>query len=271
MKKLGLCLGGGGARGAYQIGAALALDELGIFDQVQVFSGTSIGSVNACILASLGVQSSKRLWLDFPPDVLKSTENFFKRLIHEKMKLWDNGLYEIKELETLLETHLDLSALMHKEVYITLSEGGNENEGIFGLIKANYHHVIKNDSKAVYVPVRTQKPEDIIKMILASCSIPLVFPPVAIDEKNYYDGGIYDNVPLTPLIEAGCDTIIVIPLMFMDSASRHKHKEITLHPIRRRFGLGGILNFDPKRSERLLELGYEDTIAYFTHNTLSTE
>ena len=47
MAKLGICLSGGGARGAYQIGALIALRDLGIFSDAIAFSGSSIGSINA--------------------------------------------------------------------------------------------------------------------------------------------------------------------------------------------------------------------------------
>jgi len=55
MNKVGLCFSGGGARGAYQIGAVKALVELGIFSHIQVFSGTSIGAVNACMVATKNI------------------------------------------------------------------------------------------------------------------------------------------------------------------------------------------------------------------------
>jgi NTE family protein len=59
MSKLGLCFTGGGAKGAYQIGAAQALSELGLLEKVQVFSGTSIGAANVSVLASSSVEKTR--------------------------------------------------------------------------------------------------------------------------------------------------------------------------------------------------------------------
>ena len=51
MKKLGIAFAGGGARGAYQIGAWKALKEAGIDQQISVYSGASVGSLNAAMFA----------------------------------------------------------------------------------------------------------------------------------------------------------------------------------------------------------------------------
>ena len=50
MKKIGLVLAGGGARGGYEIGALKALEELGF--KYDVITGTSVGAINAFMLLS---------------------------------------------------------------------------------------------------------------------------------------------------------------------------------------------------------------------------
>ena len=49
MRPYGLILAGGGAKGAYQIGAWKALIELGI--QIEAIAGTSIGAINGAFIA----------------------------------------------------------------------------------------------------------------------------------------------------------------------------------------------------------------------------
>ena len=46
-----LCLGGGGGKGAYQLGVYRALAEYGLMDKVTAISGTSIGAINALLFA----------------------------------------------------------------------------------------------------------------------------------------------------------------------------------------------------------------------------
>lgn len=51
-EKTGLVLGGGGSRGAYELGVWKALRELGI--EIQVVVGTSIGAINGALVAPGG-------------------------------------------------------------------------------------------------------------------------------------------------------------------------------------------------------------------------
>ncbi|MCD8110791.1 MAG: patatin family protein [Clostridiales bacterium] len=45
---------------------------------------------------------------------------------------------------------------------------------------------------------------------IASCSLPVLFPPVELDGNRYLDGGLADPVPYRKAMEEGCDRIIVI-------------------------------------------------------------
>ena len=60
--KIGIALGGGGARGALQIGQLKVLKEYGILDIYDAMSGTSIGSMNM-----IGYYSSRLLQVYLTP------------------------------------------------------------------------------------------------------------------------------------------------------------------------------------------------------------
>jgi NTE family protein len=47
-------------------------------------------------------------------------------------------------------------------------------------------------------------------MVLASASIPLLFPPVQIGEHLLWDGGLLVNTPLAPVIALGADEIVTV-------------------------------------------------------------
>jgi NTE family protein len=47
--------------------------------------------------------------------------------------------------------------------------------------------------------------------IVAACSIPGIFPPVAIGEKLLVDGGVVNNTPLRHAVELGAERIYVLP------------------------------------------------------------
>jgi predicted acylesterase/phospholipase RssA len=68
-----------------------------------------------------------------------------------------------------------------------------------------------------YVPeyrrLQDEREDDIARLVLQSAAIPFgVFPLRRIGRSGYVDGGVADNVPIQPLIDAGCTRIIVIHL-----------------------------------------------------------
>ena len=59
-KEYGLVLEGGGAKGAYQIGAWKALKEAGI--HVKGIAGTSVGALNGALIAMDDFEKAERIW-----------------------------------------------------------------------------------------------------------------------------------------------------------------------------------------------------------------
>ena len=62
--------------------------------------------------------------------------------------------------------------------------------------------------KAEYMPVPSNDKE--WRLIVASCALPILFPPIEINGKKYFDGGIADSIPYKRALEDGCDKIIVV-------------------------------------------------------------
>ena len=59
-KEYGLVLDGGGARGAYQIGAWKALHEAGV--QIRGIAGTSVGALNGALICMGDVDEAEHIW-----------------------------------------------------------------------------------------------------------------------------------------------------------------------------------------------------------------
>ncbi|HKL47773.1 MAG TPA: patatin-like phospholipase family protein [Candidatus Izemoplasmatales bacterium] len=268
MNRLGLCLSGGGARGSYQIGACQALKELGYYEKIYAFSGTSIGAVNASLLASRTIDEVKKIWFDFPRNELNYIESLMKKIRARDFSFVKNGVIDIENLEELLSKNIDYKTLKEHMVYITLSPAGLSNEGSLGIIKASFNHYIRGRKKVIYSPLQEQKKEDINKQIIASCSIPFVFRPVTINGRQTFDGGLYDNIPIKPLVDAGCDTVIVLNLQKLIRYNPKKFPGIDIKEIKHKKSLGAVLNFEKNQSMARYDLGYEDTMAYFKENPL---
>ncbi|MFP4477949.1 MAG: patatin-like phospholipase family protein [Candidatus Izemoplasmatales bacterium] len=268
MNKLGLCLSGGGSRGAYQVGVCKALEELGYYDKIEAFSGTSIGAVNASLLATTSIDEVKKIWVEFPKENFNYIDNLMKKIRARDFSFVKNGLTDIKDLEDMLDEKLIIKNLRDVEVYVTLAPAGLPDEGTLGILKSSFSHYLRGDKKVIYSPLHKQDKEDINKQIIASCSIPFVFPAVSMNGHQTFDGGLYDNFPIKPLVEAGCDTVIVVNLQKILRFNPKKFPGIKLIEIKHKKSLGAVLNFDNEQSKKRYDLGYEDAMAYFKENPL---
>lgn len=61
-KDVALVLGGGGAKGAYQVGCYKALSEYGLDQRISVMSGTSVGALNAALFSCNSVEEAEEIW-----------------------------------------------------------------------------------------------------------------------------------------------------------------------------------------------------------------
>lgn len=269
MKKIGICLTGGGARGAYQVGAVFALKELGILKDVSAFAGTSIGAANSALIASNDIEKVKDIWFNVTKKELSIARPLFEKISKDHFKHFDQGIHAMDEFEDILTKDIILDELKKREVYVTISEGGASNQGFRELVKSTINHYVKHESKAHYVSLSTlNNLEEVKSVVMASCAIPIIFSSIDIDGKKYYDGGVFDNIPVKPLVDHGCDIVIVIHLTRLKWFSKKKFPNTIIHEIIHKGTLGSVLDFDPKKSEKLFEYGYQDTMNYFKNTKL---
>jgi NTE family protein len=270
MNKLGICLSGGGARGAYQIGALQALKELGILDRTVAFSGASIGAVNATFVTTDAMDIAKELWFNVPENPLGDSPSIVNTLRDQKLKVIDSGLFSIKKLNQLLEENIDFDLLKTKDIFIAVADTGDAEKGIIDLLRSTIAHYIQKDSKIQYIPLKGLNKELQIDTVVASCSIPVVFPPIVSNNRKYRDGGYFDNTPIKPLIDFGCDEIICITISMLSSirSTRQKYKNIKIHEIKATRKLGKVLDFSSDHSKKSYEYGYRDAMSYFSKNNI---
>lgn len=265
MNKLGICLSGGGARGAYQIGALQALKELGILDRTVAFSGASIGAVNATFVTTDAMDIAKELWFNVPENPLGDSPSIVKTLRDQKLKVIDSGIFSIKKLNQLLDENIDFELLKNRNVFIAIADTGDADKGIIDLLKSTFSHYIQKDSQVQYIPLKEINKDLQIDTVVASCSIPIVFPPVVTNSRKYRDGGYFDNTPIQPLIDFGCDEIICITISMLSSmrSIKQKYKNVKIHELKATRRLGKVLDFSSEHSKRIFEYGYRDAMKYF--------
>ena len=78
-KEYGIVFDGGGARGAYQIGAWKALREAGV--KVCAVAGTSVGALNGALLCMGDVEKAEKIWQDITfSQVMDVEDDWMERL-----------------------------------------------------------------------------------------------------------------------------------------------------------------------------------------------
>lgn len=179
-----LALCGGGGKGAYQIGVWKALDELGIFRKIKAVSGTSVGALNAVLVAIGDFDNAKKIWNNIKKDDLLSMEN-------ENM---NQGFCSREGLISIIK-NVPLSELRSSiPVYV------------------NVHDVDSNSTRSIQINQLTE--DEIVGYLLASSAMPFVYSPIDIQGKEYIDGGITGagNVPIDILYKKGHRNIIISAL-----------------------------------------------------------
>ncbi|WP_051986421.1 patatin-like phospholipase family protein [Clostridium amazonitimonense] len=264
MGKVGVVFAGGGGKGAYQIGVWKALKELGIDKHAKGVSGTSIGALNAALFLQDKYEVAENIWINIsqekmlPVDKKLILRNFiFVELAQKKVgniiqwadKLEEYGTVTREGLLEIIDNNIDYNFIKDEKrpFYATCCK------------------VI--DMEASYFKVNGYDEHKIKTVLSATTSIPLVFDKVLIDGDHYVDGGLKDNVPVTPLYKDGFDTIIVI---YFHKANRINKEEfpncniIEILPSKDQGGwISGTLDFTSFGAiERIID-GYKDTLKIF--------
>lgn len=196
-KKVALVLGGGGAKGAYQVGVLKALDEANILKHVEVMSGTSIGAIHTFLLMNdLSIDYFIKIWKEFNNEIIFGKNNV-------KVAVNVAGLYNTKGILEKVLPLINEDAFKNTKIegYVTLAKA--PTNGL--LAKLN----LKNYEKEV---VCLNESNDPVKATLASAAIPFVFGEKELDGTRYVDGGVVDNFPVTPTLVANANIIISVGL-----------------------------------------------------------
>lgn len=217
-KTWGLVLSGGGGKGAYEVGAMKALIEAGV--KINAVSGSSVGALNAALLATYDIKSIIEIWYGIRPEIALSQDNL------EKL-IWANAI----------------PWLIRKSRIPCYVNAYNIQTG-------------KNDD----FYLNNYRGEAVVKILLASAAMPIIYPPVSFNDTLYWDGGLLENTPIDILYRKGYRNIIVIYLNPEAKKNRYKDANIISFAPKEKWGfLDGTINFNPKDIQERIELGYQET------------
>jgi NTE family protein len=199
--KLGIALGGGGAKGLAHIGVLEVLEELGI--RPHFVAGTSIGSIIGGIYALDGTAK----YLKEKAVSLIESQEFKNFGLDEFYKDAENILEKFKK-EVFEKFYI--GRLLFKKSHIKTEAARKMFQDLFA-------DKTFKDCKRIFTcnALDIQSGEEIIfktgslaEAVWSSCAIPGIFPPFVKDERILVDGGVIDNIPVGPVMDLGARIVI---------------------------------------------------------------
>jgi NTE family protein len=206
MKKIGLALGGGGAKGFAHIPILEVFDELGV--KPCCITGTSIGAIlgalYACGHSAADIAEMIEQLIIAPrksslKDLFRNRDTFrFLELIDPHFSLKPNGLIKGEKILGFLYEQMQVSTFEELKIPLktVATDFWRKQQVVF-------------DSG------------DLLPAVRASMALPYLFTPVVIGEQVLVDGGLMNNVP-HDLLDAHCEIRIAVDIMGDTSEPRDK-------------------------------------------------
>jgi len=176
--KLGLALGGGSALGFAHLGVLKAFEENNI--PIDFISGTSVGAVIGALYA-FGIS--------------------FKDIEQESEKLDWKSLLKIKPSSMGMASSFAIRGILEKHI------GKNADIADAIIPLAIVTTDIETGSKVVF------RSGNVVDAVLASSCLPGLFSPIEMEGLMLVDGGIVENVPISPLKDSGAEIIVGVNLL----------------------------------------------------------
>lgn len=253
----GLALEGGGAKGAYHVGAMKAIKECGF--EIGAVVGTSIGSFNGAMFAQGDFEKLYDLWskasismvIDLDDNEVKKATR--KKIDIDSIKYWSqffkesisNKGIDTEKLKKLYEENIEEEKLRKSKID-------------FGLVTVSV-----TDKKPVCVYKEDIEEGKLAEYLLASSYLPVFKKSKIIDEKIYIDGGFYDNCPLSMLVDKDYTDIIEIRTGAIGRPKKIDREGLNIYTIYPSKDTGSILISDNTLMKTNIQMGYFDAIRVF--------
>nr|WP_317332114.1 patatin-like phospholipase family protein [uncultured Romboutsia sp.] len=187
---IGLCLCGGGAKGAYQAGVIKALYDRGI-NKFNAISGTSIGAINGYFIFTNNVEKLEKMWIDIDD------------YIDKNIKIVNNTVDNSKVIDILSSINYEHTNQLNFYVNYINIENNLPKEKIVNISKLSKEEGLKSIKYSSLLPFNPQGTMGLYNQFMKDLSEGLY---------NGYnlDGGLVNNTLLNPILNKNLDKIIVI-------------------------------------------------------------
>lgn len=255
----GLVLEGGGARGAYHVGAYKAIRELNI--EIGGIAGTSIGAINGAMMVQGDYDLLEKIWLsvdsyelfDLDEKTIEDLRHFnlrdinFSYLLHQSKEILSNRGLDTSRIRELFDYYIDEEKIRSSNID-------------FGIVTVNL-----TDKKPMELMKEDIPEGKLIDFLIASANLP-AFRIEEVDGKKYLDGGFYNNLPIDILANKGYKNIIAVRTLAIGIIRKAKIKDLNIifiQPVESLGSMLGALDFNRERAEEYINLGYYDAMKVF--------
>ena len=241
-----LVLGGGGAKGSYEVGVFKALRKLHM--KFDIVTGVSIGSINGAFYVANEYKKCLKMWQKI------TTSDLFDVAIGSKMSKEDIKLL-VKQMST----------------------GGISFSNAYNFLKKNINEEKVRKSKIDYglvtVSLTNKKPRFLTKeqipygkLVDYICASSICYPFVQaqdINDESFIDGGFYDGIPINLAIDMGATEILAVDLSVLAINKKPKDKNIKVDVIKMKDKTPLTLTFTKEYANKNIKYGYNDTMKHF--------
>ncbi len=242
--RIGLVLTGGGARAAYQVGLVRHLAARMPEFHFDVLTGVSAGAINASFLASHpgsaaeATEDLSRVWLDLTPDHVFRDDGLSLggMVVRWLLNLASGGLRYRPQVRGLVDTSplgSHLGRVLGAEaangrtlpgIADNVARGRLDAVAVTTVEWSTGHTVTWVQGRDIKTWERPKRRSErallTLDHVLASASLPLIFPAVRIGNAWHGDGGVRLTSPLSPALHLGCDRLIAV-------STRHEPTHLT--------------------------------------------
>jgi NTE family protein len=206
--KVGLALGGGGARGIAHLGVLKVLESEGI--DFHLIAGTSFGSIAGALYAQhpKADQIRERVIQFLNSEAFRRTKIFFIKKHYEEKKRTSF----IDNFKSYLQKGIFWGISLQRTSFVSEQE-------FLAHISLLFEDKKLEETAIPFIAVATDLTHgkevvlsegSIRKAVAASCAIPGIFPPVTDAGNQLIDGGWVNQVPVEPLTRQGADFVIAV-------------------------------------------------------------
>jgi len=249
--ELGIVMGGGGARAAYQVGFLRALAEWYPELDAPYITGVSAGAINAAHLAAhhgsfaQSVDELASLWSDLKVENVfqVGATSLFGIVLRWGLRLVSGGRGPVPEVRGLVDTaplRRFLTEVLHSVDGELTGIGSNLASGRLKAVALSTSSYTTGQSitwvqgsgiREWERPQRRSRNTTLtVEHVMASAALPLFFPAVRLDDGWYGDGGIRLAAPLSPVLHLGARKILAISTRYASSAAEADEPEVKGYP-----------------------------------------